>query len=207
MSRTLPDRPNLEHLKNQAKARLEQLAQRDASAKLADALHDVAREYGFTSWPRLKAHVAQLSATTAAVASPLVGRWKANYAKSRRSPLDDAQSTTLEFTVVADTVTIVDVTVDAGGTDRRGVNSLATDGHEYVAEAGHGYSVRAAWDGPRALDVAMKHGGVDVGRVRYTVSADSTTLTVNAESTAHNGYPSADQAVVFDRVAETPTPH
>ena len=57
MSRDLPSRPDLEHLKKQAKALLRELRQRDANASLADALHALARDYGFASWPKLKAHV------------------------------------------------------------------------------------------------------------------------------------------------------
>ena len=57
MPRDLPDRPDLEHLKKQAKALLRELRQRDANASLADALHALARDYGFASWPKLKAHV------------------------------------------------------------------------------------------------------------------------------------------------------
>ena len=57
MSRTLPFRPNLEHLKKQAKGLLEKLRQQNADATLVDAQHALAREYGFPSWPKLKAHV------------------------------------------------------------------------------------------------------------------------------------------------------
>ena len=57
MSRDLPRRPDLEHLKKQAKALLRSMRERDAHATLADALHALARDYGFASWPKLKAHV------------------------------------------------------------------------------------------------------------------------------------------------------
>jgi hypothetical protein len=57
MSRDLPPNPNLEHLKKQAKALLDKLRQRNADATLVDAQHALAREYGFPSWPKLKAHV------------------------------------------------------------------------------------------------------------------------------------------------------
>ena len=57
MSRDLPARPDLEHFKKQAKKLLRELRQRDANASLADALHALARDYGFASWPKLKAHV------------------------------------------------------------------------------------------------------------------------------------------------------
>lgn len=51
--RVLPARPNLRHLKDQAKDLLN-----DGSAKsLAAAQLQIARTYGFASWPKLKAHV------------------------------------------------------------------------------------------------------------------------------------------------------
>jgi ankyrin repeat protein len=51
--RPLPDRPNLRHLKDQAK----DLLKAGAAASLADAQFQVARLYGFASWPKLNAHV------------------------------------------------------------------------------------------------------------------------------------------------------
>jgi ankyrin repeat protein len=51
--RPLPDRPNLRHLKDQAK----DLVKAGAAASLADAQFQIARLYGFASWPKLKAHV------------------------------------------------------------------------------------------------------------------------------------------------------
>jgi ankyrin repeat protein len=79
MSRTLPERANLEFLTKQAKDFLQDVKAGDALArerlrawgpagaserpKLADCQHALAREYGFASWPKLKAHVAALGAT------------------------------------------------------------------------------------------------------------------------------------------------
>jgi ankyrin repeat protein len=57
MSAQLPPRPSLEFLKKLAKSRLQLLRQSDPKAQLATALLDVAREYGFSSWRALKAHV------------------------------------------------------------------------------------------------------------------------------------------------------
>ena len=56
----LPPRPSFDHLKKQAKDRLRELQQRDPAAKLADAQHAIAREYGFPTWARLKAHIESL---------------------------------------------------------------------------------------------------------------------------------------------------
>jgi hypothetical protein len=49
----LPDHPNLRHLKDQAK----DLLKAGAAVSLADAQFQIARLYGFASWPNLKAHV------------------------------------------------------------------------------------------------------------------------------------------------------
>ena len=70
-TRELPAHPNLEHLKKQASTLLRQGLANNAGAttrfaafgitseepKLADALHVIAREYGFDTWPVLKLHV------------------------------------------------------------------------------------------------------------------------------------------------------
>jgi ankyrin repeat protein len=51
--RPLPDRPNLRHLKDQAK----DLLKTGAAASITDAQFTIARRYGFASWPKLKAHI------------------------------------------------------------------------------------------------------------------------------------------------------
>src|SRR5436309_7719750 len=77
MSRDLPTHPDLEHLKKQAKDLLRDFRQGDpatverfrsvaslpatARPKLAHAQHLIARQYGFASWPKLKAHVESLA--------------------------------------------------------------------------------------------------------------------------------------------------
>lgn len=55
--RSLPARPDLRHLKDQAK----DLLAGGRAKSLADAQFQIARLYGFPSWPRLKAHVELLS--------------------------------------------------------------------------------------------------------------------------------------------------
>ena len=52
-SRKLPVRPNLRHLKDEAKARLKAAE----FAKLSDAQFAIAREFGFASWPKLSHQV------------------------------------------------------------------------------------------------------------------------------------------------------
>ena len=55
-ARSLPANPDLRHLKDQAK----DLFQAGGAKSLADAQFQLAREYGFASWPKLKAHVESL---------------------------------------------------------------------------------------------------------------------------------------------------
>ena len=51
--RSLPDRPSLRHLRDQAK----DLLTTGATKSITDAQFKIARRYGFASWPKLKAHV------------------------------------------------------------------------------------------------------------------------------------------------------
>jgi ankyrin repeat protein len=60
-SASLPDNPNLGWLRKQAKRRLAELRETDPAARLADAQFDFARQYGFSSWRALKAHVDSLT--------------------------------------------------------------------------------------------------------------------------------------------------
>ena len=60
MSRELPEFPDLDYLRKQAKARLRQLQQSDPTAKLTEVQLVIAREHGFASWAKLKAHVESL---------------------------------------------------------------------------------------------------------------------------------------------------
>ncbi len=55
MSRNLPEKPNLEYLKKQAKE-----LRGTRGGKLAAAQHELANSYGFPTWAKLKAHVEAL---------------------------------------------------------------------------------------------------------------------------------------------------
>lgn len=58
-ARALPDRPNLRHLRDQAR----DLLKAGNVSSLSGAQLQVARQYGFPSWPKLKAHVELLEET------------------------------------------------------------------------------------------------------------------------------------------------
>src|SRR5258708_25963622 len=57
--RPLPGRPNLRHLKDQAK----DLLKAGGAESIAGAQVKIARMYGFASWPKLKAHVDSIEQT------------------------------------------------------------------------------------------------------------------------------------------------
>ena len=186
MSRHLPARPNLEFLKKEAKSLLDVLQQRDGAAQLADAQHALARDYGFASWPKLKAHVESLAVPV----HPIVGRWIANVAQSKRHPANLFQRAIIEFSVNGNTVDIADEFVDESGRVERGHNTIVADGVEHPTP--NGYVITAAWRGTTALETVATKDGEVVGRGNYIVSADGRNLTISAG----NG----DHVIVLDRV-------
>ena len=198
MSHNLPPHPNLEHLRKQAKDLLHDLKQRSPVSKLADAQHALAREYGFASWPKLKAYVESLppptpvdsqSAVAPVKVNPFVGKWTANLSKSRRHPGNQFQSATLQFEVVGDTVTIIDVVVDASGREERGKNTILVDGNEHASEERNGYVLMAKWRGPHVLETVATKDGQVVGWGKYEVSDDGKLLTISGD----------EQMIVLDR--------
>ena len=58
---SLPDNPNLDWLRKQAKRRLDELQVGNPTAQLADAQFELAKQYGFASWRALKAHIDALT--------------------------------------------------------------------------------------------------------------------------------------------------
>jgi hypothetical protein len=61
--RVLPDTPHLDFLRQEAKDLLLALRERDPSAALSDAQGAVADQYGFRTWPDLKAEVERRRST------------------------------------------------------------------------------------------------------------------------------------------------
>jgi hypothetical protein len=173
VSRNLPARPHLEYLKKEAKDLLDALRRSDSSAQLADAQFALSREYGFDSWPKLKAHV---EAITAAVPdSPLAGGWIADVASSQRHPANQFRSARIHFTVNGTSVDIVDEFVDESGKAVRGRNHLEADGIERAA--GNGYTISASWTADGMRTIAKKDGEV-IGTAAYAVSPDGGSLTI-----------------------------
>ncbi len=72
--RSMPARPNLEYLKNEAKRRLAAQRAKDADLKLSTVQFELAREYGFASWRALKTALEQPSAVHMEAAGDWIGR-------------------------------------------------------------------------------------------------------------------------------------
>jgi len=187
MSRNLPPHPNLEHLKKQAKDLLHELKQENPALQLADAQHAIAREYGFASWPKLKTHVESLSSGVRETVNPFVGRWTANLSKSKRHPGNQFQRAALDFTVLSDAVTIIDVVVDESGREIQGQNMILVDGNEHVSD--NGYVLVARWRGSHIFETEAKKDGLTAGWGKYEVSEDGQTLTIYGD----------EQMIVLDR--------
>jgi hypothetical protein len=176
MSRDLPPCPNLDHLKKQAKELLRTLKLQNPDARLAEAQYALAREYGFASWPRLKAHVE----SEAAAPNPFVGKWTADLSRSKLHPLNRLQAASVGFDIDGREVTIDYVMVDESGRTDRGVNTFVADGNEHPSRHRAGYIMRARWLGSHSLEAVVSKSGEFEGRVEYAVSADRNTLTLSA---------------------------
>jgi hypothetical protein len=195
MSRQLPAHPNLEHLKNQAKDRLDHLRQRQPDSKLADAQHAIAREYGFVNWAQLKAHV-----EGAPVESPFAGTWITNFDASTPHPQNKFRSATLRFEVNGERVSILTAMVDESGREERGQNTMQVDGQE--RELGPGLVVVARWMSPRAFETVATRKGRIIGQGTYAVSADHKMLTIstrNARENADGWQSDAGQVIVLSK--------
>jgi hypothetical protein len=190
MSRNLPARPNLEFLKNEAKARLDDLRRTDPNAQLTDAQHALSIEYGFASWPKLKTHVDALAAI--AIESPLAGSWIADVSRSKRHPANPFKSARIHVAVRGHSVDIRDEFVDESGRSVRGHNRVEADGVERVTA--NGYAITASWLGDRELETVTRQGDQLIVRATYAVSADGRTLTI----TDHSG----DSLVILDRLIQ-----
>jgi hypothetical protein len=192
MCQVLPVQPNLEHLRNQAKDRLVKLQAENPAAQLADAQHALARDYGFASWPKLKAHVDALApATRDPFDSPLTGTWVVNVPKSKQNPANLFQSARIEIAVTADAVTFDQLVVEASGQTQQGKQTLRVDGSAYPIGAS-GYAISARWLDANVLETQATKDGQPAGAGRYEVSDDGGTMIVTDEA--------REQRLVLERV-------
>ena len=201
MPRELPQRPSLVHLKQQAKARLDAMRRSVPAAQLADALHAVAQEYGFSTWPELKAHIERVVVTAPAPregARPLAGRWIAEGSALHSLGVPSPAAATLDFTIVGTRVTVVQSLVEESGREERATSTFDVDGEEHRFNE-TGYGVKAEWTDRRTLDVSTTLHGRRIARVMYVVADDGATLSLSSMSEAHDGFPPTRHHASFSR--------
>jgi hypothetical protein len=204
MSRPLPSRPNLEHLRKQAKELLETTRAHEPSWQLADAQFALARGYGFSSWPALKAHVEAARPIDDVPAAPrvappaenvngecpLAGSWVANVAESVRHPAFPFRSATIDARVSGTRITMTQLVVDDSGQTSGGTMTIDADGRPHAPDGGSAsHALVAQWLDARTLEAIDTKDGVEMGRGRYEVSPDGQRMIVTT----------AEQRIVFDR--------
>lgn len=89
MPASLPPRPSIEWLRKTAKDRLTLLRATNPGAKLADAQLALAREYGFPSWRRFKAHIEREAGRPDQLPEPLVAEFLVRVGTGR---MDDVRA-------------------------------------------------------------------------------------------------------------------
>lgn len=194
MSQRLPDLPNLDHLKKQAKAVLRICRVRNVRSQLADAQNAVARGYGFQSWPLLKAHVQSVrrsrGATTDPPARPMTyGRHRRGWSHPMAG-MWASGDVVVALEVCGDLVSLTQVMTDPAGQQSAARFAFVADGQEHAVE-GHDFVMQGKWLNTRTLDTTVTRDSVVVASAKYTLSEDGGVLALA------NG----DQVVSFRRVS------
>jgi hypothetical protein len=207
MPQLLPQFPNLEHLKGQAKDVLRVGRRRHPAWKLAHAQHAVARGYGFTSWPDLKTHTESLRPHSPASPirrrgtdgeresgkeHPLAGTWVFNPSRSKMQASSQIlhDGVMLEFSIGAGAITMTQAVVDPSGHDIAVKLTIRTDGSGQPVRFGQGLVLEARMAESQRIEAVIRNGDRIVSQGTYEVSPDRQTLAFNT----------ADTQMVFDRV-------
>jgi ankyrin repeat protein len=154
--RPLPDRPNLRHLKDQAR----DLLKARGADSLADAQFRIARTYGFASWPKLKAHVdslEEIGQLKQAIDTNDLERVKSMMSRNpalHRAPLGYGKNGPLTW------VAECRVPWEAPGSARLAMAEWMIENGSDVHQGGDGPLMRAALIGIRIpmMELLLRHG-------------------------------------------------
>ncbi len=152
----LPDRPDLRHLKDQAR----DLMNAGEADTLSKAQFKIAKQYGFASWPRLKAHVESLTLAgdlkTAIDANDLahVRRLMTDYPQLHTAPLGYNKNGPLTWVAECRVPRI------APSTDRLAMAAWMIENGSDVHQGGDGPLMRAALDDDRIpmMELLLSYG-------------------------------------------------
>jgi Glyoxalase superfamily protein len=204
MSRSLPSRPHIEHLRKQAKALLAELQRQHPETQLAEAQRRLARAHGFSTWAALKAHVvARMEAGAPGPASvtdrlhPLDGVWRVDPERSTFPPETTHRNALLRLGVTGDEVTIAEVADDDVG-PRSHTMTLVADGR--LREQAFGFAITVRWTGPAELEAVVTRNAEPEGQTRYSLAEGGRLLRLEYRRASD---PSGEGRVaVFERVID-----
>jgi hypothetical protein len=205
MSQQLPIRPNLDHLKKQAKDVLRVFRRQKPRWRLADAQRAVARGYGFSNWPSLKAHVektrhqerTQPGDSAAANPSrksagsnggsasihPIAGAWVADHViPAQGDPQYPIDGVALEFQINAEEMKLTQLATDTTGREMAVTTTICPDGHEHPVPFGNGVRLKALWTTSLKLDAVFTKGEGIIDRWSYEVSPDGSSLIISTST-------------------------
>ncbi|HLJ55778.1 MAG TPA: ankyrin repeat domain-containing protein [Chthonomonadaceae bacterium] len=158
-AKSLPDNPDLRHLKDEAR----DLLRSGGAQKLSEAQFRTARAYGFASWPRLKAHVdslgraGQLKAAIDANDLAAVQDLMTRYPDLHRAPLGYGKDGPLTWAAECRVPRV------APGPDRLAIARWMLENGSDVHQGGDGPLMRAALDDDRiAMMELLVSFGADV---------------------------------------------
>ena len=212
MSQRLPSLPNLDHLKKQAKDVLRVSRHWKPRWRLADAQHALARGYGFSSWPHLKAHVESVRRQSAAPPSgirepedgtadaapsrsdrsshPIVGTWTARPNMDNDESQPHSESVVVEFDLADGALILTQIAADAAGRNMAMKMAIKADGLDHPIQFGDELTLQATWSGARTLETVVKRRDQIVATGTYEVAADGQSLVVST----------SERRIVFERV-------
>ena len=154
--KTLPENPDLRHLKDQAR----DLVRSGGAHKLSEAQFRIARDYGFASWPNLKAHVkslgraGQLMAAIDANDLTKVQRLMTLHPDLHRAPLGYGKDGPLTWAAECR------IPREAPGEARLAIARWMLDNGSDVHQGGDGPIMRAALDDTRIamMELLLEYG-------------------------------------------------
>lgn len=137
--------------------------------------------------------------TVATAASPVVGTWQLNVAKSKFSPGPAPKADTRTYTESADGITMTWKSVAADGKEINVKSTFKTDGKDYPVTGSPNFDTLAVKQvDSHTVRSTQKKGGKVIGETTRTVAKDGKELTLASKGTGADGV-AYDTVMVYDR--------
>jgi hypothetical protein len=129
-------------------------------------------------------------------ASPIVGTWKLDVAKSKYSPGPAPKSATITYEETADGIKRTGETIDAEGKATSFTYTAKYDGKDYPITGSDLYDAIAAKSvTANTTEATLKKSGKVVSHAKRVISKDGKTMTLTITSTNAKGQKTKDVAV------------